>query len=253
MAYKNLLYQKKDGIARITINRPEVMNAWNIETITEIKQAVQEAHKDDEVRVVVLTGGEKVFSTGLDLKSVEGKILEGGMASPELVNPFLDLIDTMQFSSKVVIAMVRGYCLTGALELVMGLCDLIVAAEDAKFGDTHTRWGLCPSWGMSQRLPRLVGVLKAKELSFTADLITAEEAERIGLINKVVAANKLEETVQELARKILANSREAIAAYKYLYNYGMGGTLREGLKFEVKTKFPITDTEERLNKFRKKR
>ena len=108
------------------------------------------------------------------------------------------VIEAIQAVPKVVIAMVNGHCYTGALEIVLA-CDLIVASEEARFGDTHVRWGIRPSWGMSQRLPRAVGLLRAKELSFTAEVITARQAEDIGLVNITVAAGKLEETVRELA------------------------------------------------------
>jgi enoyl-CoA hydratase len=251
MVYENLIYEKKDGIAQITINRPEVMNAISPALLSEIKAALEEAREDDTVGVVVLTGEGRAFSAGVDLKSLGDRKLEGGRVGPILDDPGRDVIDTIQAIPKVVIAMVNGYCFTGALEIVL-CCDLIIASEEAKFGDTHTRWALRPSWGMSQRLPWLIGVLKAKELSFTADMITAQEAERIGLVNMVVPAEKMEETVQELAKKIMANSRQAIAAYKYLYNRSLRDMLAKGLALEAKSEFVITDTEERLSQFRKK-
>lgn len=251
MVYENLIYEKKDGIAQITINRPEVMNAISPALLSEIKAALEEAREDDTVGVVVLTGEGRAFSAGVDLKSLGGRRLEGGRVGPILDDPGRDVIDTIQALPKVVIAMVNGYCFTGALEIVL-CCDLIIASAEAKFGDTHTRWGLRPSWGMSQRLPWLIGVLKAKELSFTADMITAQEAERIGLVNMVVPAEKLDETVQELAKKIMANSREAIAACKYLYNRSLRDILAKGLALEAKSNFVIKDTEERLSQFRKK-
>lgn len=251
MVYENLIYEKKDGIAQITINRPEVMNAISPALLSEIKAALEEARKDDEVGVVVLTGKGRAFSAGVDLKSLGDRKLDGGRVGPILDDPGRDVIDTIQAIPKVVIAMVNGYCFTGALEIVLG-CDLIIASEEAKFGDTHTRWGLRPSWGMSQRLPWLIGVLKAKELSFTANVITAQEAERIGLVNMVVPAEKMEETVQELAKKIMVNSGEAVATYKYLYNRSLRDILEKGLALEAKSEFVIKDTEERLSQFRKK-
>jgi len=251
MKYENLMYEKDEGIAKITINRPKVMNALSPAVLSEIKAALQEASKDDDVRVVVLTGAGRAYSAGADLLSLEDRKLEGGAIGPILDDPGRDVIDTIQTIPKVVIAMINGYCLTGALEISLA-CDLIIASEEARFGDTHTRWGLRPSWGMSQRLPRTLGLLKAKELSFTAETITAQEAERIGLVNLTVPAEKLEGTVQELARKIMANSLETIAAYKYLYNRGMRDSLEKGLELESKSKFVITDTEDRLEKFRKK-
>jgi enoyl-CoA hydratase len=251
MAYENLIYEKKDGMARITINRPSVMNALTSTLLAEMKAAVLDAGKDSEVKVIVLTGAGRAFSAGVDLVALGERKLERGKVGPILDDPARDLIETIQDVPKVVIAMVNGFCMTGAMEIVLG-CDLIVASEEAKFGDTHARWGLRPTWGMSQRLPRTIGILKARELSFTADMITGKEAQQLGLVNIVVPADKLEEAVQELIKKITANSMESLAAYKYLYNHGMKDTLKKGLELEAKSEFDIKDTEERLAKFRKK-
>ena len=251
MVYKNVKYRKDSGIVWITINRPDVMNALNPATLSEIKAAVQDAGKDNDIGVVVITGTGRAFSTGVDLIALGDRKLERGRVGPILDEPAGELINAIQVLPKVVIAMVNGYCLTGALEIVLA-CDLIVASEQARFGDTHGRWGFRPSWGMSQRLPRLIGILKAKEMSFTADMITAQEAERIGLANMVVPAEKLEETVRGLAAKIMGNSPKTVAAIKYLYNQGMKDTLEKGLELEAKSEFDIADTEERLKSFRKK-
>ncbi len=251
MAYESLIFEKKDGAARITINRPSVMNAITPTLLAEMKSAVLEAGKDDDVKVIVLTGAGRAFSAGVDLIALGDRKLEKGKVGPILDDPARALIETIQTMPKVVIAMVNGFCITGAMEIVLG-CDLIVAAEEAKFGDTHARWGLRPTWGMSQRLPRAVGMLKAKEMSFTADLITGKQAKELGLVNMVVPLDKLEETIQELTKKISANSMTSLAAYKYLYNQGLNETLKKGLEFEARSEFDITDTEERLAKFRKK-
>ena len=251
MAYENLIYRKEGNVARITINRPEVMNALSPALLLEIKAATEEVGKDDDVGVVVLTGAGRAFSAGVDLISLGDRKLGKGAAGPLLDDPGRDVINAIQAMPKVVIAMVNGYCITGALEIVLG-CDLVVASEEAKFGDTHACWGLQLGWGRSQRLPRTVGMLKAKELSFTAEMITGREAERIGLINMAVPAEKLEETVQELAKKITVNSWGSLAVYKYLYNQGMRDTLAKGLELEAKSAFEIADTEERIAKFRKK-
>jgi len=249
--YKDLIYEKKDGMARITINRPSVMNALTPALLSEMKSAVSEAGKDNEVKVIVLTGVGRAFSAGVDLIALGDNKLEKGKVGPILDDPARALIDTIQDVPKVVIAMVNGFCLTGALEIVLG-CDLIITSEEAKFGDTHARWGLRPTWGMSQRLPHRIGVLKAKELSFTADMITGKEAQQLGLVNMAVPADKLEEAVQELMKKLTANSMGSLAAYKYLYNQGMKDVLKKGLELEARSEFDIKDTEERLAKFRKK-
>jgi enoyl-CoA hydratase len=251
MTYENLIYAKRGGAATITINRPDVMNAITPGLLTEMRTAVLEAGKDDEVKVIVLTGAGRAFSAGVDLIALGDRKLERGKVGPILDDPARALIEAIQTVPKVVIAMVNGFCITGAMEIVLG-CDLVVAAEEAKFGDTHARWGLRPTWGMSQRLPRAIGMLKAKELSFTADLITGKQAQELGLVNIAVPLDKLEETVQELIKKITGNSMASLAAYKYLYNQGLNETLKKGLEFESRSEFDITDTEERLAKFLKK-
>jgi enoyl-CoA hydratase len=251
MTYENLIYEKRDGAARITINRPSVMNAITPGLLSEMRSAIVEAGNDDEVKVIVLTGAGRAFSAGVDLIALGDRKLERGKVGPILDDPARALIEAVQNVPKVVIAMVNGFCITGAMEIVLG-CDLVVAAEEAKFGDTHARWGLRPTWGMSQRLPRAIGMLKAKELSFTADLITGKQAQELGLVNMAVPLDKLEETVQELVKKITLNSMASLAAYKHLYNHGLNETLKKGLEFEARSEFDIMDTEERLAKFRKK-
>ena len=251
MAYESLIYEKKDSVARMTINRPDVMNAITPTLLAEMKAAVLEAGKDSEVKVIVLTGAGRAFSAGVDLIALGDRKLDRGKVGPILDDPARELIQTIQDVPKVVIAMVNGSCILGAMEIVLGR-DLIIAAEEAKFGDTHARWGLRPTWGMSQRLPRAIGMLKAKELSFTADLITGKQAYELGLVNMAVPLDKLEETVQELIKRITVNSEASLAAYKYLYNQGAKETLKSGLELEAGSEFDIQDTEERLAKFRKK-
>lgn len=150
------------------------------------------------------------------------------------------------------IAVVHGHCYTGTTELMM-LFDLVVAADDAKIGDTHAKWGILPKWGMTQRLPRLVGVLRAKELSFTTKPITGREAERIGLVNRAVPLADLDQTVQEIAQQILSNSAQTIAAMKHLYNEGQASTLADGLALKSAFTTDITDRTEFLKDFEKNR
>jgi len=251
MQFENLKYDKKDGVAKITINRPDAMNALTPALLKEMKSAIEDAGRDKEVAVVVITGEGKAFSAGVDLKVLGQYRLEKGKVGAILDIPARELIDQIQSIPKVVIAMVNGYCFAGALEIVLA-CDMAIASEDAKFGDTHARWGLRPTWGMSQRLPRTVGLLKARELSFTAETIDGREAQRIGLVNMAVPADRLAEVTADLTKKIMANSLDSIAAYKYLYNHGMRVTLEEGLELEFGSEFDITDTEDRLASFAKR-
>jgi enoyl-CoA hydratase/carnithine racemase len=246
-----VVYETADGIATVTLNRPDVLNALTPSMLVEIRRAVEAAAADDAVGIIVLTGAGRAFSAGVDLKALDEVRLEDGSLGSILHDPARALIDAIQTVPKAVIAKVNGFCLTGALEIVLG-CDLIVAAEEAKLGVTHARWGMWPAWGMSARLPRAVGLHRAKELSFTAAMITGAEAERIGLVNRAVHAEDLDEAVLELADAILANSRDSIAAYKQLYRHGMGTTLQNALELESGTSFEIDDSDERTGQFLKK-
>jgi len=250
MAYETILYQTEGGIGRITMNRPEAMNAITPTMLTELKTAVLEAGEDKSTQVIVLTGAGKAFCAGVDLKALGDRSLKGGKVGDILDIPARELIDAIRSVPKAVIALVNGYCFTGAMEIMLG-CDLVIASENAKIGDTHAKWGLRPTWGMSARLPRRVGFLKAKELSFTADAVTAGEAERIGLINLAVPAEQLEEALEAMATKIMASSPQSIGAYKHLYNTNEAMTLEESLGLEFASEFEIPDTEERLSGFKK--
>jgi enoyl-CoA hydratase len=155
----------------------------------------------------------------------------------------------LEHCPQVTIAMLNGYCFTGAMEIMMAF-DLIVAAEEAKIGDTHTKWGIPPKWGMTQRLQAQVGLRKAKELSFTAKAISGTEAARIGLINKAVPLEGLKETTDTLIAQILENSAQTIAAVKTLYQYGSTHTLREGMIYERDYKMELTDKVDALKDFK---
>jgi enoyl-CoA hydratase len=250
MAYETILYQTEGAVGRITMNRPEAMNAITPTMLKELKAAMLEAGKPKETRVIVLTGAGKAFCAGVDLKALGDCALMGGKVGDILDIPARELIDAIRSVPKVVIALVNGFCFTGAMEIMLA-CDLVIASENAKIGDTHAKWGLRPTWGMSARLPRRVGFLKAKELSFTADAITAREAERIGLINLACPADKLEEALETMAKRIMGNSPQSIAAYKHLYNTNEAMTLEESLDLEFGSEFTIADTDERLKGFKK--
>lgn len=252
MAYEFIRYEKSEGIAWITFNRPEKMNALNPVMLNEWRDALLDAGKDDAVGVVVVTGAGRAYCAGLDLQAVGATKLEGGAVGAIFDVPGRAVIDTIINLPKIVIAMINGVCVTGGLETLLSF-DLVVAAEDAKFQDSHVRWGLRPSWGMSQRLPRTVGVMRARELSYTAKFFTGKEAYDLGLVNRVAPADKLREETIALANAILANSREALAAVKYLYNTGWQKTLAEGIKMEEETAFTISDTNTRLAGFLNKK
>jgi enoyl-CoA hydratase/carnithine racemase len=218
--------------------------------LKELKTAVLEAGKDKEAGVIVLTGSGKAFCAGVDLKALGDRKLDRGKVGDILDIPARELVNAIRSVPKVVIALVNGFAFTGALEIILA-CDLVIASESAKIGDTHAKWGLRPTWGMSARLPRRVGFLKAKELSFTADAITGKEAERIGLANQAVPSDKLEEALQTMVKKITANSPQSIQAYKLLYNSNESMTLDKSLELEYGTEFQIDDTLDRLGGFKK--
>lgn len=250
MSFETIIVEKDGGVATITLNRPEALNAITTTMLSELKEAVGDAGEDPDVGVIVLTGAGRAFSAGVDLKALGDVKLAGGAVGPILDDVARELIALIQAVPKAVIAQINGFCMTGALEIALA-CDLIVAAEEAKLSDTHAKWGLRPTWGMSARLPQMVGLRKAKELSFTADTFTGAEAVAMGLANRAVPLEELEGTVRALAEKILANSQGSIAAYKTLYNEGSKKTMAEGLELEANSVFEIADTEERLGEFRK--
>ena len=247
MAYEMINFEKKEGIAWITLNRPQVLNAINAQLFEEVKAALGDVTGDDSVGVVVLTGSGRAFSAGVDIKT--GGQGAGDRSMGPTRDLALEVIAAIENLDRPVIAAVNGYCLTGAFELVTA-CDLIVASEKAVFGDTHARWGMTPVWGGSQRLPRMIGALKAKEMFFTGDMVSATEAERIGLVNRVVAHEELHEAVREMAGKILANSRGTVRVEKSLVNRGLRLDYRSALKLEYEESPGRTDdTESRLSTF----
>jgi enoyl-CoA hydratase len=250
MTYDTITCATADGVARITMNRPEAMNAITPAMLAELKAAMLKAAGDPGVRAIVLTGAGKAFCAGVDLKALGGRKIENGMVGDILDVPARELIEAIRTAPVPVIALVNGFCFTGALEIMLA-CDMAIAAEGARIGDTHARWGLRPTWGMSARLPRRVGFNRARELSFTAEAISGREAERIGLVNRAVPADRLEEALRSVLDAIIANSREAVAAYKSLYREGESMTVDESLDLEFGSDFTIRDTEERLGQFRK--
>ncbi len=250
MDYTTIIYEKKGGMARITLNRPQVLNAINPPLLIDLKAALQDAAEDESVGVVVLTGAGRAFSAGVDIKSMDESSQEYSAAARKKLA--LEVIAAIENLDKPVIAAVNGHCVTGALELATA-CDIIIASEKATFGDTHARWGLVPLWGGSQRLPRIVGAMKAKEMVFTCDRLTAGEAQQIGLVNKVVPAEKLDEAVLEMANKILANSRASIRIQKSLINRGLRMDYAAALKMaEAEATGPTEDAAARLQSFQGK-
>jgi enoyl-CoA hydratase len=250
MNYENILYNIKDGICHIQLNRPDVLNALSPTLVIELKDAFEVAAHDDAVGVIILSGAGRAFSAGVDLKQMNESIQGGKFSQDEILKTGLVMIENIQTMPKVCIAMVHGFCFTGALELALAF-DLMYVADNTKLGDTHAKWGILPKWGMSQRLPQKVGIMKAREMSFTCKTISGKEAEQYGMANKSVPANELENYTFSIANTILGNSRQAIAAFKHLYHEGSHTTLKEGLKIESAFNTDITDRIEFLRAFMK--
>ena len=223
MAYQSIIFHKKDGIAKITLNRPKVLNALNSALLKELKQALENIQKDENINVVILAGTGRAFSAGMDLEAV-GESFKHFEAA-------LDVLYLLGNLEVPIIAAVNGFAIAGGLELTLA-CDILVASENALFGDTHTQVGVVPGGGITQRLPRLIGEKKAKELLFTSGFISAKEAERIGLVNKVVSAERMEEEVMQLATEISSRPTQMIRKIKWLINQGMKMDFDAAMKFE---------------------
>ena len=250
MEYQDIIIEQQGAITIITLNRPASLNALTPLMIRELKNALKIISADNNCKVLILKGSGRAFSAGVDLKAMNESLVGGQFTSYEIIQEGNEIAQLLRAMPQPAIVQVHGHCYTGATELMM-FFDLIVASEDAKIGDTHAKWGIMPTWGMTQRLPRLVGIMKAKELSFTCKPITGKEAERIGLVNRAVPLEELDKTVLELANEILQNSAQTIAALKHLYNEGIHTTLEEGLKIETDYKVQITDRTEFLRAFEK--
>jgi enoyl-CoA hydratase/carnithine racemase len=233
-----------DGLAILTLNRPEALNALSPSLFVELRAHVDDiATKIDTIGCVILCGKGRSFSAGNDLKAIQA----GERApSPHFQAETLDAIERLP---QPVVAAVQGHCYTGSLELALA-CDLIVAAEGAKFADTHGKWGMSPTWGMSQRLPRRVGITRAKEMMFSGRVVSGAEAAAIGLAAECVADDRLMARTVEMARTFLANSWFTLRADKMLVNGGLDHTLAAGLRFErEKSPGRGPDLEKRLEAF----
>lgn len=218
--------EDRDGWTQLVLNRPEKLNALTVAMFRELRGHIADLRSDESVRCVVLRGAGKCFSAGHDL----GDIAEGEEVPSRGWHS--ETLRMMEKLPKPVIAAVHRHCYTGALEVALA-ADFIVAADNAKFGDTHAKWALTPIWGMSQRLPRRVGTATAKRLMFTADMIGAEEAVRIGLAEYAVPAEQFDEEIEALAGRIIANSAFTHAANKRLLEATDADPLDAGLQWEV--------------------
>ena len=218
--------QDADGVATLTLNRPGKLNALTVGMFRDLRAHVEALRDDTGIGCVILRGAGKCFSAGHDLADIaEGEAVPSRGWHSETLR-------LMEKLPQPVIAAVHGHCYTGALEVALA-CDFIVAADNARFGDTHAKWALTPIWGMSQRLPRRVGVATAKRLMFTADMIDAAEAVRIGLAEYAIPAAEFDAGIADLARRITANSSFSHRANKRLLDTTDAMHLDAGLQWEV--------------------
>lgn len=243
-----ILRSDTDGVAMLTFNRPEALNALSPSLFVELRAHLDAIAADAEtIGCVILRGAGKSFSAGNDIKAIQA-----GDRAPS-AHFQAETLDAIEALPQPVIAQVQGHCYTGALEVMLA-CDLAIAGESARFADTHGKWSMTPTWGMSQRLPRRIGALKAKELMFTGRPISGQEAATIGLVNRCVADVDLEATVSSLAAEIVANSWHTLRADKRLVNEGQRYTLAEGLAYERRTSPGAgPDMAERLESFGSKK
>lgn len=211
MEYKNILYEAADGIAKITINRPGVLNALNAETARELSQALTRVKEDDSVRVLILTGaGEKAFIAGGDVNEIKESFTKGQEAArDDFASRRQELMTAIERLGKPVIAAVNGFALGGGSEVVQA-CHLVIASENARFGHPEINLGFNPCWGATVRLPLQVGLRKALEMILTGEMIDAKEAHRIGLVNAVVPPGDLMAAAVALAEKIAGKPAAAV-------------------------------------------
>jgi enoyl-CoA hydratase len=236
IAFENILYEKKNSIAYVTVNRPKVLNALNMVVMSELRAAFQDAKDDASVRVVLLTGsGEKAFIAGADINELQKLSVVEAKEYTHRGQSVFDLIENL---GKPVIACINGFALGGGCEIAMA-CTMRLASENAKLGQPEVKLGIIPGYGGTQRLPRLVGKGMAMQLNLTGEMISAQEAHRIGLVNEVTTSVDLMPRAEAIASKIIANAPLAIRYCMDAVNKGMEMTLAEGLFLEA-TLFAVT-------------
>jgi enoyl-CoA hydratase len=229
--FQNLLYQKEGSIAFIQLNRPQKKNSLNAELRRELEALLKEIARETAARVVIITGGEEIFCAGADIAEI--KEATTAELTYKHAREFQLLFDQIELLPQPVIAAVSGYALGGGCELALA-CDFRIAAEGTKFGLPEIKIGAFPGGGGTQRLPRLIGAAKAKEIIFTGEPITAEEALSLGLVTKVVPKEKLLEESRQFAARLARLPRLAMEASKMLINRGLEIDLASGLELEAR-------------------
>ncbi|AVA20101.1 enoyl-CoA hydratase [Rhizobium sp. CB3171] len=250
MAYETLIIETHGPVGLIRLNRPQALNALNSTVLAELKQAYGAFHADETIGAIVLTGSEKAFAAGADIKEMQplefADVYKGD---------FISGWDEIAKARKPVIAAVGGFALGGGCELAM-MCDFIIAADTAKFGQPEITLGIIPGMGGSQRLTRAVGKAKAMDMILTGRMMDAAEAERSGLVSRVVPADKLLDEALAAAAKIASLSRPSVLMAKEAVNRALETTLEEGLRFERRlfhSLFATEDQKEGMAAFIEKR
>ena len=237
----------QEGICILSLNRPEALNALSPNLFVELRDHIDTiATQTETVGCVILRGEGRSFSAGNDLKAIQAG------ERPPSAHFQAETLEAIEHLPQPVIAAVQGHCYTGSLELALA-CDLMITGESAKLADTHGKWGMTPVWGMSQRLPRRVGLLAAKEMMFSGRTVSGTEAAEMGLANKCVADDILDQAAIDMAASFIGNSWHTLRGDKWLINGGLDRTLADGLRFE-REESPGTapDMAERVAGFGKK-
>ena len=239
MNFENVIVETDGAIGVVTLNRPQALNALSYALVKDLSLAMQELDRDKDVRVIIVTGGEKVFAAGADIKEMADR-----GPFDERIHERLGYRDQINKIAKPVIAAVSGFALGGGCELAMS-CDIIIASETARFGQPEVNLGIIPGSGGTQRLTHLVGKHRAMELVLTGEIINAVDAERFGLINRVVPVELLLEEAKNIAKKIAAKPALAIKEAKEAVLKAANTALDEGLEFERKAFYLLFASEDR--------
>ena len=231
MSDDTVLLHIEDGIATVTLNRPEAMNAISRVLRLRLYEVMSAVDADDDVRAVILTGaGERAFTAGLDLKELGSE--EGALGSANATDPSDNPVKAIEVCRKPVIGAINGVAITGGFEVALA-CDVLIASTNARFADTHARVGIVPGWGLSQKLSRMIGIGRAKELAFTGNFLDAETAYQWGLVNHVVEPEDLLPLARKLAGDMAGIDPAFLAEYKRLIDDGFAVSFREGMAIEA--------------------
>ena len=241
-----VLTDKQDGVCLVTLNRPDALNALSSALRAAISETLSELAADRETQVIILTGAGRAFTVGLDLKELGGEVDAAQTTSS------LDLSEAMERLPQPVIGAINGFAITGGFELAL-MCDFLIASPEARFADTHARVGVVPGWGLSQRLPRLIGINRAKELSLTGNFLDAATAESWGLVNRLVPADELLDVARSLAMDIVSTEPVTRGEILRIMDEGWAASLAEGLDIEQRASQAHSKREVRAEKVAERR